>query len=143
MSADGGTAPPKGSTSHCQTASSTSWGFPALPANLNPSNRPVRTRMPGGVAGGGGVKLQPPLPIPKTPTLILPEPDRRPPPRHQRQKRGDKAITKAVLAGGGGDELLEADFHDLERGFGVRHQCAIGKQFYFDVIGADRHLGQH
>jgi hypothetical protein len=22
-----------------------------LPANLNPSNRPVRTRMPGGVAG--------------------------------------------------------------------------------------------
>src|SRR5713226_3691180 len=50
-SADGGTAPPKASTSHCRTASSTSWGFLALSANLNPSNRPVRTRMPGGVAG--------------------------------------------------------------------------------------------
>src|ERR1700736_5191968 len=63
MSADGGTAPPKGSTSHCQTASSTSWGFPALPANLNPSNRPVRTRMPGGVAGDVELKLHAPMPI--------------------------------------------------------------------------------
>ena len=26
-------------------------GFPGLPRNLNPSNRPVRTRSPGGVAG--------------------------------------------------------------------------------------------
>src|ERR1700736_1598432 len=70
MSADGGTAPPKGSTSHCQTASSTSWGFPALPANLNPSNRPVRTRMPGGVAGDVELKLHAPMPI--CPPLLLP-----------------------------------------------------------------------
>src|ERR1700732_1017107 len=63
MSADGGTAPPKGSTSHCQTPSSTSWGVPALPANLNPSNRPVRTRMPGGVAGNVELKLHAPMPI--------------------------------------------------------------------------------
>src|ERR1700731_256807 len=81
MSADGGTAPPKGSTSHCQTASSTSWGFPALPANLNPSNRPVRTRMPGGVAGGGGGEIHPPPPLcpPHTLFSFLPPPALVPP----------------------------------------------------------------
>src|SRR5260370_31142235 len=66
MPADGGTAPPKGSTSHCQAAPSTSWGFPALPANLNPSNRPVRTRMPGGVAGDVELKSHAPMPIATT-----------------------------------------------------------------------------
>ena len=34
--------------------SSTGWGFPGSPADLNSSNRPVRTRMPGGVAGDAG-----------------------------------------------------------------------------------------
>jgi len=34
-----------------------------LPANLNPSNRPVRTRMPGGVAGDAEVYLRAPMPI--------------------------------------------------------------------------------
>jgi hypothetical protein len=34
-----------------------------LPANLNPSNRPVRTRMPGGVAGDVELKLHAPMPI--------------------------------------------------------------------------------
>jgi hypothetical protein len=29
----------------------TNWGCPGSPRDLNPSNRPVRTRMPGGVAG--------------------------------------------------------------------------------------------
>ena len=33
------------------SATSTSWGFPGSPRDLNLSNRPVRTRMPGGVAG--------------------------------------------------------------------------------------------
>jgi hypothetical protein len=35
----------------CQTLSSTGWESPRFPANVNPLNRPVRTRMPGGVAG--------------------------------------------------------------------------------------------
>src|SRR5690606_26439174 len=33
------------------SATSTSWGSPGSPRDLNSSNRPVRTRMPGGVAG--------------------------------------------------------------------------------------------
>jgi len=33
------------------SATSTSWASPDWPRNLNFSNRPVRTRMPGGVAG--------------------------------------------------------------------------------------------
>ena len=35
-----------------------------MPANLNPSNRPVRTRMPGGVAGDAeNYNLRAPMPI--------------------------------------------------------------------------------
>src|ERR1039457_5898405 len=37
---------------HFPIATSTSWGSPDWPRNLNFSNLPVRTRMPGGVAGG-------------------------------------------------------------------------------------------
>jgi RNA-directed DNA polymerase len=37
-------------------------GVPNLPADLNPANRPVRTRMPGGVAGD--VEDKPPRPMP-------------------------------------------------------------------------------
>jgi len=37
-----------------------------LPPDLNPSNRPVRTRMPGGVAGDLESQLQAPMPIPET-----------------------------------------------------------------------------
>src|SRR5579862_4652523 len=48
------------STRRCRTHSSTGWEFLRLPANLNPSNRPVRTRMPGGVAGDAVAK--PPRP---------------------------------------------------------------------------------
>ena len=33
-----------------RSGATTSWGFPDSPRDLNPSNRPVRTRMPGGVA---------------------------------------------------------------------------------------------
>jgi hypothetical protein len=33
------------------SATSTNWDFPGSPRDLNLSNRPVRTRMPGGVAG--------------------------------------------------------------------------------------------
>jgi hypothetical protein len=36
---------------HFPIATSTSWGSPDWPRNLNFPNRPVRTRMPGGVAG--------------------------------------------------------------------------------------------
>ena len=39
------------STGRCRTLSSPGWESQRLPANLNPSNRPVRIRMPGGVAG--------------------------------------------------------------------------------------------
>jgi hypothetical protein len=39
---------------------SNGWELPNLPADLNPSNRPVRTRMPGGVAGD--VEPYPPRP---------------------------------------------------------------------------------
>ena len=74
--------------------------------------------------------------------LILPEHDRRHPAGHQRHEGGDQSIDKTVLAGGGGDELLEADLDDFERGFGPRHQRAVGKQLDLDVIGADRHLGR-
>ena len=34
-----------------------------MPADLNPSNRPVRTRMPGGVAGDAEANLRAPMPI--------------------------------------------------------------------------------
>jgi hypothetical protein len=37
-----------------------------LPVDLNPTNRPVRTRMPGGVAGDVETKLHAPMPIPET-----------------------------------------------------------------------------
>ena len=43
-----------------RTATSTGWGFPGSQRNLNSPNRPVRTRMPGGVAGSGG-DYPPPL----------------------------------------------------------------------------------
>ena len=49
------------STSRCRTRSSTSWEFPGLPRDLNPSNRPVRTRMPGGVAGAAEANTSAPL----------------------------------------------------------------------------------
>jgi hypothetical protein len=39
---------------------STSWGPPGWARNLNFSNRPVRTRMPGGVAGVPGVMIRGP-----------------------------------------------------------------------------------
>ena len=39
---------------------STSWVSPGWPRNLNFSNRPVRTRMPGGVAGVPGVMIRGP-----------------------------------------------------------------------------------
>src|SRR5262245_58597094 len=38
------------STRRCRTLSSNGWEYPPSQTNLNPSNRPVRTRMPGGVA---------------------------------------------------------------------------------------------
>ena len=47
----GGITRPWSSTSPSRSATSTSWGFPGWPRDLNLSNRPVRTRMPGGVAG--------------------------------------------------------------------------------------------
>jgi hypothetical protein len=39
---------------------STIWAFPGSPHDFNPSNPPVRTRMPGGVAGDA--KTQPSRP---------------------------------------------------------------------------------
>ncbi len=39
---------------------STSWASPDWARNLNFSNRPVRTRMPGGVAGVPGVMIRGP-----------------------------------------------------------------------------------
>jgi hypothetical protein len=47
----GGTTRRWSSTRRCRTTSSNGWEFPNLLVDLNPSNRPVRTRMPGGVAG--------------------------------------------------------------------------------------------
>jgi RNA-directed DNA polymerase len=47
----GGTTRRWRSTWRCRTISSNGWEFPNLPADLNPSNRPVPTRMPVGVAG--------------------------------------------------------------------------------------------
>ena len=49
--ADGGKTPPSSSTWPFLSATSTNWAFPGWPRNLNFSNRPVRTRTPGGVAG--------------------------------------------------------------------------------------------
>lgn len=37
-----------------RTATLMGWGFPGSERNLNLPNRPVRTRMPGGVGGGAG-----------------------------------------------------------------------------------------
>src|SRR5947209_19668135 len=70
--------------------------------------------------------------------LILPEYDRGHPARHQRHECGYQAIDKTVLVRRGGDELLEADLDDFERGIGSCHQRAIGKQFYVDIVGPDR-----
>jgi len=47
----GGTTRRWRSTWRCRTTSSNDWESPNLPVDLNPSNRPVRTRMRGGVAG--------------------------------------------------------------------------------------------
>ena len=47
----GGTTRPWSLTLPFLSATSTSWGCPGSPRDLNLSNRPVRTRMPGGVAG--------------------------------------------------------------------------------------------
>jgi hypothetical protein len=47
-------------------SSSNGWESPNLPVDLNPTNRPVRTRMPGGVAGDVETKLHAPMPIPET-----------------------------------------------------------------------------
>jgi hypothetical protein len=55
----GGIARSCSSTSHCQTSSSTSWGFPGLPRDLNPTNRRMRTRLSGGVAGVAGETRRP------------------------------------------------------------------------------------
>ena len=71
---------------------------------------------------------------------VLAENDRRHPARHQRHERRRHAVDQAVLPGGGGDELLEADLDDFERRIGLCDQRAVGKQFDFDVVGADRHL---
>src|SRR5882762_6170618 len=72
--------------------------------------------------------------------LILPEHDRGHPAGHQRHESSDEPIGQAVLPGGGGDELFEADLDDLERGFGARHQRTVGEQFDLDIISADRHF---
>src|SRR5262249_38876028 len=50
------------STRRCRTLSSNGWEYPPSQTNLNPSNRPVRTRMPGGVAGDAD-NLRAPMPI--------------------------------------------------------------------------------
>ena len=76
----------------------------------------------------------------RRPGLILPEHDRGHPAGHQRHERGGEPVDKTVLAGGGRDELLEADLDDFEAGDGLRHQRAIGEQFDLDVIASDRHL---
>jgi hypothetical protein len=46
-----------------RTATLTGWGFPGSERNLNSSNRPVRTRMPGGVAGDWRGLPSTPMPI--------------------------------------------------------------------------------
>src|SRR5690606_22619172 len=51
MAGAGGETPGCSSTRPFPSATSTSWGSPGSPRDLNSSNRPVRTRMPGGVAG--------------------------------------------------------------------------------------------
>src|SRR5690606_32472055 len=51
MAGAGGETPGCSSTWPFPSATSTSWGSPGSPRDLNSSNRPVRTRMPGGVAG--------------------------------------------------------------------------------------------
>src|SRR6202040_1211241 len=64
---------------------------------------------------------------------ILAKYDRRHPAGHQRHEGCDQSVDQAILAGGGCDELLEPDLDDVERGFGSRHQLAIGKQLDLDV----------
>ncbi|WP_461394364.1 CheR family methyltransferase, partial [Deferrisoma sp.] len=44
-----------------RTASLPGWGYPNWRRDLNLTNRPVRTRMPGGVGGVGGADAPPPL----------------------------------------------------------------------------------
>jgi hypothetical protein len=64
-----------------------------LPVDLNPTNRPVRTRMPGGVAGDVETKLHAPMPIPETLAI---EPRSRgvldSPPSRGMTKRGDAPL---------------------------------------------------
>jgi hypothetical protein len=40
-----------------------SWAYPAWRLDLNLTNRPVRTRMPGGVGGEAELTLGSPIPI--------------------------------------------------------------------------------
>ncbi len=49
-----------------------------------------------------------------------------------------QAVEQAVVARGGGDELLEADLDDLERRRGARDHRAVGEQLDVDVVVADR-----
>ena len=71
-------------------------------------------------APGGGTRVRIGLPVfrpaPDERFSILPEHDRRHPAGHQRHEGGDESVGEAVLVRGGGDELLEADLDDLERG---------------------------
>ena len=47
----------------CLAATSTSQGFPASPYDLNPSNRRMRTRTSGGVAGATEANPGAPMPM--------------------------------------------------------------------------------
>src|SRR5262245_40536799 len=58
----GGTTRRWRSIRRCRMISSESWEVRPWQTNLNPSNRPVRTRMPGGVAGDADY-LRAPMPI--------------------------------------------------------------------------------
>ena len=58
---------------------------------------------------------------------ILPKHDGRHPSRHQRHEGGRNTVDKTVLSRAVGDELLEADLDDFERGLGLGHQRAVGE----------------
>src|SRR3954468_6759822 len=45
-------------------------GVPRLARDLNSTNRPVRTRTPGGVGGAAGVNSRAPIPIRRTSMLM-------------------------------------------------------------------------
>src|ERR1043166_5339050 len=73
--------------------------------------------------------------------LIPPEHDRGDPAGEQRGPRRGEAVEQAVLVRAVGDELLEPDLLDFDRGVAGAEHHALGEQDHVDDVGADRNVG--